>query len=242
MTGSTEGGQGAALHPQTRDHVSKLARAVAGAVPFVGSTIAEVIDHTIPNQRLDRIVAFVKRLEERLREIEESEASGLLETPEAIDLLEEGMFQAARALTDERLERIARLLRNSLTSEDMEHLEKKTLLELLSRVNDAELIILQSYALHPQVRRDFFEQHTDVLSGVRAHLASSQEDIDRAAIRETYRRKLRELGLITPRFRQARRGELPEWDIKTGMIKTTGDRLTPLGRLLLRHLDMEVER
>ena len=232
-----------ALRPQRRDRVSSVARAVVGAAPIIGPAMAEVIDHTIPNQRIDRIAAFVEELDQRLREhCEDKDTCRLLETPEAVDLLEEGMFQAARALTDERLEYIACLLKNGLTSDDMKHIEKRSLLELLSRLNDAELIILHSYGLHSQQDTNFFEQHADVLHGVRAHLGSSQEEIDRSAIHKMYRQKLRELRLIAPRFERPRRGEAPELDLKTGMIKTRGDNLTPLGRLLLRHLDLEVRR
>ena len=164
-----------------------------------------------------------------------------LETPEAIDLLEDGLLIAGRALTEERRERIASLMAKSLTLEELEHLEKKTLFQLLDRLNDAELIILQATML-PQTHEAFYDQHADVLYGVRAHLGSSQDDIDRAAIQSTYRRKLRDLGLIEPRFKPPRRGELPEFDVKTGMIKASGDRPTVLGRLLLRYLDLEAGR
>lgn len=151
------------------------------------------------------------------------------------------MIQATRALSDDRQDHIASLLKHSLTSEELEHLEKKKLLELLGRLNDAELIILQASALHPNLRKEFSEKHANILYGVLAHLGSSQEELDRSAIQSTYRQKLRDLGLVQPRFQRPRKGEVPEFDPKTGKMKASGDQLTSLGRVLLRYLDLKVE-
>jgi hypothetical protein len=55
-----------------------------------------------------------------------------------------------------------------------------------------------------------------------------------------YRNRLRRLSLIRATYKKPKKGELPEWDFKTGMIKAQSDRITPLGRLLLRYIDAEV--
>ena len=41
------------------------------------------------------------------------------------------------------------------------------------------------------------------------------------------------------RFKKPKRGELPEFDEKTGMVKVGGYEITSLGRLLLRSIDQD---
>lgn len=108
--------------------------------------------------------------------------------------------------------------------------------------SDAELIILQSFALNPVAKQEFAERHQAVMFGTRTHLNSTQEEVDQAAVHATYRQKLRDLGLLETSFKQPTRGGLPEFDPKTGMIKAKGAAITPLGRVLLRYLDLTVER
>lgn len=99
----------------------------------------------IPNQRVDRIADTLARLEVKLQKLSNAaEVRDRLLTSEGIDLLEEAIIQAARARSEERRENIANLLKNSLSDEQLEHLQKKTLLELLGQLNDAEILILQS--------------------------------------------------------------------------------------------------
>jgi hypothetical protein len=45
------------------------------------------------------------------------------------------------------------------------------------------------------------------------------------------------LGLLRRRFKTFKKGEVPEYDDKTGMIKAVGHEITPLGRLLLKSID-----
>jgi len=64
-----------------------------------------------------------------------------------------------------------------------------------------------------------------------------EEEREAAFIQDSYKAHLVELGLLRPRFRRPGRGELPEFDDKTGMIKAYGHDLTPLGRMLLKYID-----
>jgi predicted transcriptional regulator len=70
-------------------------------------------------------------------------------------------------------------------------------------------------------------------------MGSLQEDADRGAVQEIYRDRLRRLGLVRATYKKPKKGEQPEWDLKTGMIKAGSPRITPLSRLLLRYIDAE---
>lgn len=148
----------------------------------------------------------------------------------------------AKAVTEERKEYIASIIKSSLSEEQMEYVEYKKLLSLLGELNDIEVIILTSYErYHTDDRNDFFEKHQAILTPPDVHFGSSQEALDKATIYQTYKHHLARLGLLEPHFKKPGRSELPEFDEKTGMLKASGYDITPLGRLLLRHIDLVKE-
>ena len=90
------------LQSNTSDYVTSAAKAALGTVPFIGSFLAELAGTVIPNQRIDRIVKFAQTLERRLSNLEEEFIRAQLSDEQFTDLLEEGLRQSARSLTDER--------------------------------------------------------------------------------------------------------------------------------------------
>lgn len=221
------------------DVAAALAEGALGSLPFIGPMVAAIVGTIIPNQRMDRITEFLGMLEKKLENLEKDMLEERMRSEEFVDLFEDGTFQAARALSAERRERIAALLKNSLTSSDLEHIQQKQLLSLLGEINDAELIILQAHGLDldPWAEEEFYERHEDTIRGPLALLGSSQEEGDRQAVHDSYRAHLTRLGLLRATYKKPKKGELPEWDLKTGMLKAKGYEITPLGRLLLRQID-----
>lgn len=222
------------------DRATTLAKGVFGAVPYIGPIMAEVIGATIPNQRLDRIVNYVQVLDEKLNGINQELIQSKVKDEYFIDLLEDSILQASRAITDERKDYIATIIKNSITQNELNHLEEKRILNILSQIDDGEIIILQSYALIGQEQRDYINTHSDILETPLVHMNSSVEEIDRKAIYQTFRQNLVALNLLTPKYIKLKKNELPEFDNKTGMIKATGYSVTSLGRLILKYLDLKV--
>ena len=228
---------------QTRtDLAIAVGKGALSQLPYVGPVLAEIVASIIPNQRVDRLARFTEILDEKLRELDKEFLNSKMRTDEFVDLFEDGAFQAARALTDERKEHIASLLKNSLSSDELNHAQEKKLLSILGDLNDAELVILKHYGLDldPQETQQFFDRHEEIIRGPQVFVGSPQEDMDRSAVHETYRNHLRRLGLIRATYKKPKKGELPDWDLKTGMIKAQSNRITSLGRLLLRYIDAEV--
>lgn len=224
------------------DHVVSLAKGVFGALPVVGPLVAEVIGAVIPNQRVERITRFLQVLEQRVEGIERTRLEEAMNDEEFIDLLEDGMHQASRALSDERKERIASLLKNSITEADLSHAEEKRLLRLLGELTDPELIILRSHSYRPGAEdRRFRELHEAVLTAPRVYIGAPEKELDRAAIYKTYRRNLASLGLLRPKVANSTRTTIPDIDPETGTFKVSSYEVTALGRLLLRYLDLPVE-
>lgn len=225
------------------DKLTALSKGLLGMVPFAGSILSEIIGNIIPNQRIDRISEFLKILDKKLEETGKniSELSEKMEEEGYVNLFEEGVFQSARASSKDRKEYIASILVNGLEDEILNDIQKNIFLSILSQLNDMEIIILYSHTYKVRGDKDFFEKHKDILSEPLAHLGASQEVIDQSTIYKTHREKLVNLNLINKRFPNIKKGDIPEFDNKTGMMKANGYELTSLGRLFLKYIDLQDE-
>lgn len=96
------------------DKTVAVTKGAAGLVPLFGGPLAEVIGVAIPGQRADRIATYVRQLSARLDEIDADLRNGLASSTEKIDLIEEGGYQAARATSRERIERIVAAVQRDL--------------------------------------------------------------------------------------------------------------------------------
>jgi len=230
------------METKTSDIAAIFSKGIIGAIPFVGPLAAEIVGTLIPNQRIDRIERFLIILDKKINQIDQLDNRKVKEkfkTEESIDLIEDAFLQASRAISEERKEHIASLIKNSLSDEKLRHLEYKKLLSLLGQINDLEILILKSHSLS-QVDDEFdifWAKHEDTLMPPSATIGSSREDLDKTAIFEAHESHLVSLNLLKRRFRRPNRGELPEFDEKTGMMKAQGYDITSLGRLLLRSID-----
>jgi hypothetical protein len=228
------------LQPTTTDYVAAGARAVLGMVPIVGSVLVEVVDVTIPRQRIDCIVKFAECLSERVSDLEGDFVRAQLSNENFAGLLEEALQQAAKSVTEERREYIASLVAESLTDEAITYNESKHLLRILGEINDIEVIWLRYYAV-PNVNGDkpFRERHASILAPVSAPANAPQETHHRAALQESYKEHLSRLGLLEPTYQTDLETRTPRFDSFTGGMRVRGYRMTVFGSLLLRHIGLE---
>ena len=84
--------------------------------------------------------------------------------------------------------------------------------------------------------QEFQQEHQEKLIGPVAFLGSGTETINQSAIHKTYKEKLLRLGMLEREFVKPKRGELPEFDEKTGMMKERSVSLSSLGRIFLRYI------
>jgi hypothetical protein len=206
-----------AMH--STDYITSALKAGLGAVPYAGSLLAELAGSVIPNQRIDRIVKFAEVLETRLSRIEREFAQGQLKDEYFSDLMEEGLRQAARSLSDERRQYIANLIFNSLSSSEIEYHESKHLLKILDELNDIEIIWLRFYLVSKMNGdNEFRDKHKDILKPVTKIMSASQAVRDKGTLQDSYKEHLGRLGL------------LEKADNKYS--------LSSLGRLLLREIGL----
>lgn len=215
-----------------------VAKGLIGAIPIVGPLAAEVVGTLIPNQRLDRIERLLKVLEIKVRDVDHEFVKARFTEPGFIDLFEESLNQASRAISEDRVQYVASLVKNGLTAGEAKSLEHKHLLSLLGQLNDVEVILLRSHAKHPNRDEEFRRRHENILARTPVTMTASREELDQAAIYESYYEHLVRLDLLRNNYRRIKRGELPEFDERTGTMKASGRQITPLGRLLLRVIDL----
>ena len=171
------------------------------------------------------MLLFSKYWNQKIDPEEKSKVEARMLEEKSIDLMEDGFLQAARALSEERTEYIASLLKNSLTDEDLEQNAYKRLLFLLGEINDIEVIILKAYSLYGAEQQNFWEKHREVLIGEPLRFPTSQEKVDQDAIYKTYRSNLVRFDLLEVKSEQP----------------SQSYEITSLGRLLLKSIDQGEE-
>ena len=155
------------------------------------------------------------------------------------DLFEEGIRQAARAITDDRRNYLASMMSTGLSSEEIEFFESKHLLRILGEINDAEVIILRSYLVATiGGDKEFIEKHKDIIMPTPATIGAPQNVLDKSALNKSYKEHLTSLGLLERKYETDTRTKGMVIDNFTGGPKIRGYQITSLGRLLLRHIGL----
>lgn len=229
------------LGPDERDRGVAILKSVAGLAPGVGAALSEILTRFIPNQRIDRVEDYLRRLHKALNHLSEDQVRERTQSPEAIDIFEEGGIQSTRALSDDRRDQIAHVVAFGLSGEDKERIEAKRILKLLREIDEDQIIILTGHLHKNLFDDDFQERNSHILHGPFVHMQSSRDDMDRATMTELAKAQLISLGLLRPRFKNLKKGEVPEFDPKTGMMKRQSLEISSLGRLVLRRIGVADE-
>ncbi|MDV2452768.1 hypothetical protein [Xanthomonas hortorum] len=230
------------IKSQVIDYVAAGAKSVLGAIPFAGSLLVELAGTIIPNQRIERIANFAAALEDRIKHLEESEIIAELSDETFNELTEEALRQAARSTSQERRNYLASLVASSLTDDQITNNEHRHLLRLLGEISDVEVVWLRSlvgsYIGEPD---NFRRTHETTLAPVRAYLGSRQDELDKHTLQQSYISHLIALGLAK-RSLKLDKNKQPQVDSSTKDFAYESTSITPLGRMLLRTLDLWPEQ
>lgn len=198
-----------------------VTRGVVSACPIIGGLIAEAVNQIIPNQKLDRVIDYLQMLDAEVSLLKGDlyQVEKHLKDDYGLNLFEEGLVQASRAVTKERRKRLANLMARSLSQEDLKYAESKKMLNLLRELTDPELILLLFHSkpitMQSEYHRQLREKYPEVLKPVSREIGRPQIDIDRSALQESYTETLFRLGLLSNKTME----------------------LTPLGKILLRYIE-----
>lgn len=221
------------------DWAAITARATAGAIPIVGSFLAEIAGTLIPNQRIDRIAKYASELNDKLERLPEETIKRLRDNEQFIDLVEESFIRASRAASDERRKYILNIVQNGISDDDADINNAKYLLGLLSEINDNEVIWLRYF--HERSINDksqFRELHKNVLEPIVVVLGSSKEERQRGALQDSYKEHLERLGLIRHNIRMNKDLGVPEYNKFTNKPEVSYSQTTTLGDMLLEKIGL----
>lgn len=216
------------------DALAATGRALAGLVPLFGGVVGELLTQTIPNQRTERIVSYVRALNRRLATVEERVGELLME-PENADLVEEGAYQAARATTARRIEQIATLVANGLAADEADTIRRKRLARLLGELDEDELVLLGAYGSSYEQSGEAGDPFAAVRRPEPTHMQTKPAESEADRLFEAGREHLLTLGLLRKNYRDPPRGEAPAFDARKGAFAHTVE-ISYLGRLLLRYV------
>lgn len=217
------------------DKAVAATKGAAGLVPMFGGPLAEVIGVSIPGQRADRIANYLRQLSARLDQVDAEIRVGLASNAEKIDLIEEGGYQAARATSRERIERIVAAVQRGLEEGDADVVRRKRLLILLGELDDDELNLLNAYG------RSYAGRDPNAFERVNrpdpVHMQSGREEIERNHLYDLGRLHLIRLGLLQKNYGNLKKGQVPEFDPRRGDFKHSVE-ISGLGRMLLTEIGL----
>jgi hypothetical protein len=226
------------LDENTTDRLVALTKGAAGAVPFVGGLLGELVGSVIPGQRQQRIVIYLRELEQRVEAMESADAAIALAHPDKIDLVERGGYQAIQATSDKRITEIANVVANGLSSDEADIVRRKRLLGLLGQLDDDEVAILTAYGRTYGVGGGSGAWDS-INRPPPAHMQGGQELIEQNKLYDLGRERLLALNLVERRYGNVKKGEYPEFDPKAGTFKGSIE-ISYLGRMLLREMGIDL--
>jgi len=230
------------LRRDTADYVASAVKAIVGAAPFAGSLLVEIAGNIIPNQRMERVVKYAKELEGRLAGLDQEFVKSQLTNENFTDLMEEGIRQAARSLSDERRGYLASAIANGISSEDVEFFESKHLLRILGEINDVEVIILRFYLVYAfPGDEEYREKHKAILRAKPMVHGDPTSLFDKNTLHGSYKEHLASIALLDREYEVERELGLLDIDIFTKGPKVRGYHITSFGKLLLRHIGLSDE-
>jgi hypothetical protein len=226
------------LRDNLKDRLVAAGRAIVSMVPFAGGALGEILTAVIPGQRSDRIAIYLARLGQRIEQLEQQSQLEIKASADKIDLIEEGAYQAARALSSERIDQIVEAVSAGLGADEVEVARRKRLLTLLGELDDDEVVLLNAFG------RNYANSDDDAWERVKrpdfVHLGSSPEDRARQTLFDAGQEHLMRLGLLRKAYRKPmRRDEEPTFDVNEGDFAHSVE-ISSLGRLLLAEIGLPV--
>lgn len=227
-------------------------KAGVNLVPFVGGSLAEIIGQLIPGQRIDRIQKYIELLDRSIKKLPENIVKELLKNELFISLVEDSFYLASRALTDERRRYIVKVVEHGMTNDESKINDSKYLLNLLSELNDNEIIWLRYFKERTIGQKQKFKQkHSNVLQKEIVTLGSDSKVRKKVAIQDSYAEHLERLGLIKHHLDMQKvvpenggRNGLTSKDVNVpnydnfGKLKISYSETTTLGNMLLEHIGL----
>ena len=207
--------------------------ALSGALPHIGTAVGVYLSSNRIDWKFDRTKNVLILLDERISTIENGyeHFARHIHTEPGADLLEEGIEQSQRALTEYRQDVLSRVLAKSLTRDELDHQEDFLILSTLRSLSEYELIHFIDQATRSGIFKfdseGFRKLHPEILYPRSSDWQSDADKLDSTNTQKQYKAMLAQKGLL---------------DNKTVSGATNPSYLlSSFGRTFFRKLDIEEE-
>lgn len=188
--------------------VSAMSVAVS-FVPAIGGALSEIIHSTIPKQREDRIVNFLKEVDARLNElsITVSKLNNIFENSQYGVFTYDCLKTVANEKYEEKLKYYRKLYINGLTSEEDEMLNNYNIMMIISEMSYKEILFLKAFyysyvGFHQNQKHEILKQ-LRILTLLPIYTNKmTQEESDKETYKQMIINSLEKKGLLNKRITQ----------------------------------------
>ncbi|MBK8112601.1 MAG: hypothetical protein IPK46_20980 [Saprospiraceae bacterium] len=189
------------LNDNKTDRLVQVLNATFGEIPFVGGVFVQFISSVIPNQRTDRIVEFIRLLDEKLNKHEQEIFQSKILNEDFSGLFEDIIESALRSIGEERRQNLVEVFKAGLKSDKETINELRLVTKILKELNDVEVIILKSKSIRTTNEyHEFYQKHNSILDSQYLIVGASKEDEKRHYMYKGYMYHLVSLGLIVTQY------------------------------------------
>jgi hypothetical protein len=148
------------------DTLLGFTKAGLSIIPIAGPFIAEIIGNIIPNQRLERVTKYLETLKLKLDSLEgESIISQLNSNRNMLLLFEHTIKYSSETNSEDKYDYYSEFIIKALHDKTTEQIQKERVLNIISELNEIEIILLIYFSLRPTIgmKNTFIESKKDLL-------------------------------------------------------------------------------
>ena len=229
------------LDTNSADITAIILKSTCKLAPVVGGFIGEIVGQLIPNQRINRVQQYSEILGKMFEELDETLLPILIANNNFIEFVEDSYYHAIRSATQKRMEQIAHIVFEGIKSRDTEFSERRHIFQILSQINDIEIIIL-GYFLYKKYgnSRKYQEKYPEIFEREYYDYPEDSDQRDKSAILESYYGHLTGLGLLVQNYSIDNKS-VSDTKNRISLVNPNGLSISRSGKLLLRYLNIECE-
>ncbi|MCI7435958.1 MAG: hypothetical protein MSH22_05100 [Spirochaetia bacterium] len=181
----------------------KIISSVFGAIPYIGPAVSEIINSYIPDNRRERVVAFIKELvlivEQQGKQISELQEwlERIKTNKKSLLLLETALLNSMQTESQIKLHSYAYYVFNFVDNTQISDIQKEAILNTLSKLNEVEILHIISLEQDKFIfeESDFHKKYGEYVD--RHTACGDEEDELFNAMQDSYLNNLVVYGIAT---------------------------------------------
>lgn len=197
------------LETNKRDIIVSTASAATSLIPIIGGTLSEIIHCTIPKQREDRIVTFLKEVDARLNElnITVNQLNNIFENNQYGVFTFDCLKTVANEKYEDKLKYYKKLYINGLTSKEDEMLNNYNVMMIISDMSFKEILFLKAFyysfiSLHQKEKQEILNKLKILTLTPIYTNKMTQEESDKETYKQMIINSLEKKGLLNKKITQ----------------------------------------